>query len=582
MMTKDSTVHKANELQFQSARTPLPWFRLWGARWSNLRHLLLAFAAASLLVACGGGGGGGGGGSGTVAVPAPPKQLEILSAVVNEGDREVDASQPVDPRVTVRFVFSGNLAASGVGVDKVQLSDGTRTYPVNIVIADSTLTVAAIGNLHTSLNYTLTVKAGATSGDGSVLKSDYAIKFRTVPAVFEAKLLMQGDRLTSGVADTRTLIEDINGDGRPDLVKLGKHNVNGSPNNAYTLSIFLQNATGGFDSFQKLEYILNRSGYSAYFKSLVVQDIDGDKKPELLVAESPSDMDRTAVAGIRIFKADAAGKYVASDFIETLYVQKLQAMDVDGDGLIDLVGYRGETSYERTSAFQILRKTSNGFTQLAPVELPGGDYEFGVADLDLDGKRELIVNRTNYSDGPVKSELLIYSQSAPATFSTNTALTNEAVGFCSFLDTCTKMKVVDMNGDGRPELVFGGRKTLDGVTTNVLLTFSRPPSGGLTKVSQVTLDYGNFYGDVYAVQDMDGDGVPDALAVAAGYYGLLKGGSDFSWVFSNRIKTPVDDTLYPTDVAIGDIDGDGLPDVVFDSLNPGIVMARQVNFRRRP
>lgn len=578
-MTKDWTVHNANGLQFQTAPTSFTRFRSWGTGWSVVRQVLLAFAAAPLLIACGGGGGGG---SGTVVVPVAPKALEILSTVVSEGDKEVDASQPVDPRVTFRFAFNANLGAPGIGADQVQLSDGTRTYPVNIVIAGSTLTVMPIGNLHTSLHYILTVKAGATSGDGSVLKNDYVFNFRTVVAVFETKQLTQGDRFVGEGPDTRILITDINGDGRPDLVKLGKPYVNDGRENGYTLSVFLQNATGGFDNFQKLEYIVNRSTYSTRFNGFVVQDIDGDKKPELLVPEFPSDLDVTAVAGIRIFKADAEGKYFASDFIETPYVQSLQAMDVDGDGSIDLVGYRGETSYDRTSAFQILRKTSSGFTKLAPVVLPGGAYEFGVSDLDLDGRRELIVNRTYYGDGPAKSELLIYSQSAPATFSKNTALTSEAVGFCASMDTCTRMKVVDVNGDGKPGLVFVGRRVLDAVSINAAMTFSRASSGGLTKVSQVTLDYGNFYGDVYAIQDMDGNAIPDMLALAAGYFGILEGGSNFSWVFSNKIKTPVLDTVYPTNVAIGDIDGDGLPDVIFDSANSGIVMARQVNFRRHP
>lgn len=536
-----------------------------------------------MLIACGGGGGGGaGGGGGTVAVPVAPKALEILSTVVQEGDKEVDATQPLDPRVTFRFAFNATLGASGIGANQVQLSDGTRTYPVNIAIAGTTLTVTPTGNLHTSLDYTITVKAGAASADGSVLKSDHLFKFRTVVAVFEARQLTQGDRFVGSGPGTRILITDVNGDSRPDLVKLGELYAADGRNNAYTLSVFLQNTAGGFDNFQKLEHVVNRSTYSATFNGLVVQDVDGDKKPELLVPELPSDFDDTAVAGIRIFKADAQGKYSARDFIATPYVQSLQAMDVDGDGLADLVGHRGETSFDRTSSFQVLRKTSSGFTQLAPVALPTGDYEFGVSDLDVDGKRELIVNRIFYSDGPAKSELLIYSQSAPAAFSMNAALSNEAVGFCAVVDTCNKMKVIDVNGDGRSELVFVSRRLLDAAGANAVITFSRPPGGGLTKVSQVTLDYGNFYGDLYAIQDMDGDAVPDLFAVAAGYFGILEGASNYSWVFSNKIKTPVVDTMYPTNVAIGDIDGDGLPDVIFDSVNSGIVMARQVNFRRRP
>lgn len=514
-------------------------------------------------------------------MPAAPKALEVLSTVVEDAGKPVDASQPLDPRVTFRFAFNATLAASGIGADKVQLSNGTRTYPVSLVAAGSTLTVTPVGNLHTSLHYTLTVKAGATSADGNVLKNDYIFNFRTVVAVFEARQLTQGDRFVGGGPATFILVTYINADARPDFVKLGEFYSTDGRDNAYTLSIFLQNANGGFDPFQKLEYLVNRSVYKARFNGLVVQDVDGDKKPEIIVPEYPSDFDATAVAGIRIFKADGGGKYSAHDFIATPYVEVLRAMDVDGDGLNDLIGRRGETSFDRISAFQILRQTGSGFTMLTPVALPKGDYEFGVSDLDLDGKRELIVNRIFASDGPTKSELLIYSQSAPATFSMNTALTNDAVGHCSFVDTCTKMKIVDVNGDGRQELVFGGR--LDASNINEVITFSRPSGGALTKASQVTLNYGNFYGHIYGIQDMDGDSIADVIAVTYdGHFGILEGASNFSWAFSNKIKIPVLDTMSPTNVAVADIDGDGLPDVIFDSANSGIVMARQVNFRRNP
>jgi hypothetical protein len=548
-----------------------------GVQWVRVRHFLLTIAAGSLLLACGGGGGG------AVSVPVPAKALEILSIAVEKDERDVDIKQPVDPRVKFRFAFSATLGASGVSADRLQLSDGTRTYPVSTAIAGNTLTVTPTGNLHTSLNYTLTVKAGAVSADGSVLKSDYVLGFRTMVAVFENKQLTQGDRLVGSGPATRILIRDLNGDGRADLVKLGKlESGAGLRNNSYSISIFLQNTAGEFISSQKVEQILSPNNFTTQFNGFVVQDIDGDNKMEIIVPESPSESDVGAVAGIRIFKSDAGGKYSASDFIATPYVQSLQSMDVDGDGLIDLVGARGESAYGRTIAFQILRRTSSGFTILPPVEFPNGTYEFDVADLDLDGKRELIVNRRAYIDGTLKNELLIYSQGAPATFSLNAALTNEAVGFCKSMESCTKMKVADLNGDGKPELIFAGLRYVDPAYLGTVITFSRSAIEGLTKVSEVSLDYGTFYGQFFGIQDMDGDGIPDLLAVAVNYYGILESQSNSSWVFSNPILTPVSGTFYPSNVAIGDIDGDGLPDIIFDQPVLGIVAARQLNFRRNP
>jgi len=77
---------------------------------------------------------------------------------------------------------------------------------------------------------------------------------------------------------------------------------------------------------------------------------------------------------------------------------------------------------------------------------------------------------------------------------------------------------------------------------------------------------------------MDGDAVPDLFVVGAGFFSIVGGKPDFSLEFSNQIRLPVVDSMRPENVAIGDIDGDGRPDIVFDSYNSGIVMARHVKY----
>jgi hypothetical protein len=527
-----------------------------------------------LLTACGGGGsssaGGTPSGSDTGNVPVPAKSFEVLLTNVPDG------AQAVDPRATFRLAFNASVGASGLSADLVQLSDGSKTYPVKIDIAGTVLTVTPVASMSTKTDYRLTIKAGATGSDGSVLKNDYVIKFRTLLAVYETRELTPSDRSVFGNGAPRIKIADVNGDGRPDLVELAAlYRPDLFAANGYTLNIYLQNAAGGFEKLQKLEFVTDQSGYSKYFNNLIVLDIDGDNKPELLVPEyRPGD---EVTAGIRVFKAGADGKFAANEFIATNYTETLQALDVDGDGKIDLVGSNRRAIDQVTGGFQVLLRTTKGFTTMAPVQLPNGGYEFGIADLDGDGKRELIVNRlfAKQDIGEITTELLMYSQGAAGVFSLNAALTNEAIGFCTNADYCRNMKIVDLNGDGRPDLVFGAQTLGNASKENLVIAFSRQPGGGLTKNFQVSIGYD---AGVFAIQDMDGDGVPDLVVVGAGFFSIVGGGPNFALEFSNRITLPVPDSMYPDNVAIGDIDGDGQPDIVFDSYNKGIVMARHVKY----
>jgi hypothetical protein len=526
---------------------------------------------AGLLTACGGGAGSGSASGNPGGVTEPAKTLAVLGANI------LDGAPAVDPRATFQLFFSGPLGAAGLGSDQVQLTDGSKTYPIKIDIAGSAMTVTPVANLKTRTDYRIIVKAGATGADGSVLISDYALKFRTLLAVYESKQLTPADRsVFNGINAPRIKIADVNGDGRADLVELAAlYRPDLFAANGYTLNIYLQDATGRFDKLQKLELVSDQIPYSKYFSNLIVLDIDGDNKPELLVPEYRPDDEATA--GIRVFKAGTDGKFAAHEFIATNYTETLQALDVDGDGKIDLVGGNRRAIDQVTGGFQVLLGTPTGFTKLAPVQMPFGGYEFGIGDLDQDGKPELIVNRlfAKANIGPLTTELLIYSQGTAGVFSLNTALTNETTGFCTNADYCRDMRIVDLNGDGKPELVFAAQTEGSASKQNLVIAFSRQAGGGLNKKFQVALG-----SSVFGIQDMDGDGLPDLLVIGpcdgCQFYSIIGGGPNFSLEFANTFFVPVFDNMYPANVAIGDIDGDGRPDVIFDSYNSGIAMGRQV------
>lgn len=524
-----------------------------------------------LLASCGGGGGssanGGGTGGGTSGAT---KALELTISSVPNG------AQAVNPNVTFVFTFNAVLGASSVRPDQVLLSDGTTTYPVKVAINSGLLTVQPDAPLHTRTNYRLTVKAGITGSDGSVLKNDYVLTFKSVLAAYEAKTLTPPDPTVYGSDLPRIKVADINGDGRMDLIELADLDLSDSTSGGgYTLNVFVQNSTAGFDKLQKLELIATLSGDMGYFNNLIVLDIDGDSKPELLVAEQR--LDPANESGIRVFKVDKAGRLTESSFIATKYTEILQAVDIDGDGKDDLVGTNRRAIDQATGGFQILLNTATGLSKLAPVVLLHGGGEFGVADMDGDGKVELIFNHlvAKPNNGGIINQLLVYSQTATGVFGLNGALTDETLGFCASTKVCREMKIADMNGDGKPDFIFVADPADQVSTGQQVVSYSRAPAGGLIKNFHVSIGYD---ASVFAVQDMDGDRIPDLFVIGAGFYSIVGGSPNFALEFSNAIRMPVFDTMYPPNVALADLDGDGQLDIIFDSYNSGIVMARNIKY----
>jgi hypothetical protein len=547
----------------------------------NKKALLAATAGmilAGLLAACGGGGGSTGatkpvtGASNTGGSTATAKTLQVAISNIADG------AQGVPVNVEFRLDFSADLTA-GVRADQVELSDGTTITPLMVYNAGPTLSLALAFPLRAGTDYTLTVKPGLSAKDGSVLNSAYVLRFKTAVAEYEFLKLAPEDNSAQGSNMPRIVSADVNGDGRPDLVELAnlyRHDLLGA--NGYRLKVYLQNAGKGFDKVQTLEFITDQSGYTNNFNNLFALDVDGDGKPELLVPEfGVSD---AAHNGIRVFKTGADGQFAAQDFIATNYTATLEAFDVDGDGRLDLVGSNRRALDQVTGGFQVLLRTATGFSALAPVTLPDSNYEFGVADLDQDGKRELIVNRVFAmpNSGPTKNELLVYSQSQPGEFSLNAGLSAETAGFCAKADYCSGMKIVDWNNDGKPVLVFEASTPYAPDVHAWLYAFSRKAEGGLASVFETPLG-----AHVYGFRDMNGDGIADIVLTGTednhgAYFTVVHGKRDFSLEPYKIVYLPFPTVIYPWNIAIGDMDGDGRPDLVFDIYNSGIVMARRTAF----
>jgi hypothetical protein len=118
--------------------------------------------------------------------------------------------------------------------------------------------------------------------------------------------------------------------------------------------------------------------------------------------------------------------------------------------------------------------------------------------------------------------------------------------------------VADLDGDGHPDLL------LTDYSAGQLLVLRQGDAGGGVFTPAVAHDVGNRGALAIAVGDLDGDGRPDVVVASFGPPGLPGSLSVFRQpVAAGVLAAP---ELYvadgPTSVVIGDVDGDGLPDLV--------------------
>jgi hypothetical protein len=189
----------------------------------------------------------------------------------------------------------------------------------------------------------------------------------------------------------------------------------------------------------------------------------------------------------------------------------------------------------------------NGHGWFSPPVSPGGASSVAVADVNGDGKLDLIA-----CGGSTMSVLL---GNGDGTF-------QPAVSYYAGGSPCYSVAVADLNGDGKPDVAVA-------VYRNIAVLLG---NGDGTFQPAVTYSWGGGDGTSWgsnslAIADLNGDGKPD-LAVASG-------SSDYPWyngsvgvLLGNGDGTfqPAVDYYsggwYATSLAVGDLNGDGKPDIV--------------------
>jgi|GEM_PF-435930 len=333
----------------------------------------------------------------------------------------------------------------------------------------------------------------------------------------------------SGTNPRSVAIGDVDGDGKPDLA-VANYGSN-------TVSVFRNTGTSGSVSFAaKVDFPTGLTPWS-----VAIGDVDGDGKPDLAVANDGSNtvsvFRNTGTSGSVSFAAEV-------DFPTGSGPLSVAIGDVDGDGKPDLAV--ANWSSNTVSVFRNTG-TSGSVSFAAKVDFPTGGYTRSVAigDVDGDGKPDLAVA----ADG-----------SNTVSVFRNTG-TSGSLSFAAKVDFPTgssplSVAIGDVDGDGKPDLAVANY-----YSSTVSVFRNTGTSGSVSFAAKVDFTTGSGPYSV-AIGDVDGDGKPDlALANEVSNTVSVFRNTGTSGSVSFAAKVDFTTGTSPYSVAIGDVNGDGKPDL---------------------
>ncbi|MEP6582136.1 FG-GAP-like repeat-containing protein [Microcoleus vaginatus GB2-A3] len=284
---------------------------------------------------------------------------------------------------------------------------------------------------------------------------------------------------------------------------------------------------------------------------LSIGDFNGDGKPDLAVANATSN---TASILLNTTPIGAATPTFAPQVTFPTGSGPLSVSigDINADGKPDLaVANRTSNSASILLNTTPTNATTPTFASQVTFATGTNPYSVSIGDFNGDGKPDLAVaNRTSNS-----ASILLNTTPTNATTPTFASQVTFATG-----NNPWSLSIGDFNGDGKPDLAVPNENS-----NNVSIRLNTTATGATTPTfaSQVTFATGNDPRSV-SIGDFNGDGKPD-LAVAnfnsssASILLNTTATGATTPTFASEVRIPTDDG--PFSVSIGDFNGDGKPDL---------------------
>src|SRR5438477_2188800 len=309
--------------------------------------------------------------------------------------------------------------------------------------------------------------------------------------------------------------------------------------------------------------VFSSGGFAA--SSVAVADVNGDSKPDLVVANyrvGSSDYYSNGTVGVLLGNGDGTFQPAVGYDSGGQGANSIAVADVNGDGKPDLlVTNCAPTSTNCSGVVGVLMGNGDGTFQAVVTYLSGGvaASSVAIADVNGDGKPDLVVSNQCADSSCAIGSLGVLLGNGDGTF-------RPAVSYSSGGLSATSVTVCDVNGDGKPDILVGnlyaGNGDYSRGSVGVLLG-----NGDGTFQGPVSLDSGGEHAYSVVLGDLNADGKLDLVVANQGAGGSSSDGA-VSVLLGNGDGTFRPAVSYDSggqnaeSLTVADVSGDGVPDVI--------------------